>query len=276
MSDEKALMVVNPETLIAKAIEKGLPVETMERLLAMRRELKEEWARERYFQALTEFQKECPIIKKTIPVKNKDESLRYRYAPMDSIIAQTQDLLHLHGFSYTIQTKQEDNLFTAVCISHHKDGHSESSEFSIPIEKSAYMSAAQEVATAQTYAKRYAFNNAHGILTGDGDTDAKDTETDKEGDKETDKETDKNGKHKWPEDWQPILQEINDMLVEKPFDKNDRKDVYAQCLKCKMLKDDEAVKTFWEHEKQERIAAQESLDETASKIFEEDLTKKED
>ena len=40
------------ETLIAQAIDKAVPVETMEKLLAMRRELKAEWAKEQFDAAI--------------------------------------------------------------------------------------------------------------------------------------------------------------------------------------------------------------------------------
>ena len=52
------------EMLIAKAIDKNVPVETMERLLAMRRELKAEWAKAEFDKAMSVFQSDCPIIKK--------------------------------------------------------------------------------------------------------------------------------------------------------------------------------------------------------------------
>jgi len=44
------------ETLIAQAIDKNVPVQTMERLLVMRRELKAEFAKEAFDKAMSEFQ----------------------------------------------------------------------------------------------------------------------------------------------------------------------------------------------------------------------------
>lgn len=174
----KEIVAVHPETLIAQAIEKGLPVETMERLLVMRRELKEEWAREQYFQALMAFQRECPIIKKTKKVFDKSGKLRYEYAPIEDIVKQVGGLFEKHGFSYSIHPKSEPQAVTAICTIHHVSGHSESSEFTVPIDADAYMNAAQKVASALTYAKRYAVTNGFGILTGDSDDDAGATEND--------------------------------------------------------------------------------------------------
>lgn len=181
MDGDKALAVfegVDIQSLITKAIEKESPIEVMERLVAMRRELKAEQAKERYFAELALFQAECPTIKKNeVVYDRKDPSkVRYRYAPLSDIIAATRDLLKRHGFSYVITTKQEPSTVTAICEAHHEDGHAEATEFSIPIDPESYMNAAQKVASALTYAKRYAFCNAFGIMTADEDDDAHGTD----------------------------------------------------------------------------------------------------
>jgi hypothetical protein len=165
---------VNPENLIAQAIEKGLPAETMEKLLAMRRELKEEVAKEQYYISLSQFQKKCPVIKKESKVDftgKTGKRTKYEYAGLDSIVSQVRDLLEANGFSYTIKTKQTEKSVMAICESHHVSGYSDSTSFEIPIDYEAYMNAAQKVASALTYAKRYAFCNAFGIMTGDEDDD---------------------------------------------------------------------------------------------------------
>jgi hypothetical protein len=167
-----SIQTVDPQSLISQAIAKNLPIETMEKLLAMRRELKAEMARDAYFADLALFQKACPIIEKTKRVHDKGGKLRYKYAPLESIILQIRDLLEQYGFSYTIKTEQDKDSVTAICVSHHKLGHSEETRFRIPIDHKAFMNAAQKVASALTYAKRYAFCDAFGIMTGDEDDDA--------------------------------------------------------------------------------------------------------
>jgi len=158
--------------LIAQAIDKGVTVETMEKLLAMRRELAAEWARQRYFESLAEFQAECPIIVKAKSVKGKDGKERYRFAPMDVIDKATRAPRKKHGFSHIITTAQTETSLTATCTVHHVAGHSESTSLTVPIDNEAYMSAPQKVGSARTYAMRYAFCDAYGILTGDEDNDA--------------------------------------------------------------------------------------------------------
>ncbi len=174
MGEKKQIIVrtPSPENLIKQAIDKGVPVETMERLLAMRRELKAEAAKESYDRALAEFQAECPAISKTKQVNNKDGTKRYSFAALDSIIKQVKPLLKKHGFSYKIDAVVEDKWVTAICKTTHEFGHSESSSFKIPVDPEAFMTAPQKFASALTFAKRYAFCDAFGIMTQDEDDDA--------------------------------------------------------------------------------------------------------
>lgn len=170
MSPQQAPQEVNIESLITLGIEKGLTVDTMERLMAMRRELKSEKAKELYDEAMSLFQIECPIIEKKKKVLNKNSTTtRYAYAPLDKIVEQVKALIQKHGFSYTFKTEVEDVWVKAVCIVKHKYGHSETSDFKIPIDKDAYMNGPQQFASALTFGKRYAFCNAFGILTADED-----------------------------------------------------------------------------------------------------------
>jgi ERF superfamily. len=161
------------EQLISQAIDKNVAVDTMEKLLAMRRELKAEWAREQYFEALSDFQSRCPVIEKETIVRNKGGSERYRYADLPSIITQTKDLLRELGFSYRTDAKVEGQTVTGTCIATHKHGHSEQSSFMVPVDKEAFMNEPQKFASALTFTKRYAFCNVFGIQTGDADDDAR-------------------------------------------------------------------------------------------------------
>jgi hypothetical protein len=176
-----AIAQVDPQSLILAAIDKDLPVESMERLLAMRREMKAEWARERYFEALAQFQKECPIIGKDRVAKIRSKkgegsSFSYRYAPLETIIAEVQPFLEKWGFSWTCKPTQIEGHVRACIHAHHKDGHEEVTEFEVPLDPDAYMSNPQRAAAALTFARRYAFINAFGIVTKEEDNDAQDDE----------------------------------------------------------------------------------------------------
>lgn len=169
---ENQALSFNAENLISQAIASKSDVGTMERLLAMRKTLKDEWAKEQFDKAMAAFQSECPIIKKTKTVRTNKGEDAYSYAPLESIVIQVKPFLEKHGFSYSIQTETGDKV-KATCLAKHKDGWSEPSSMEVPLgTKTQIMSDTQVVAAALTFAKRYAFCNVFGILTGDEDTDA--------------------------------------------------------------------------------------------------------
>ena len=165
--------VPSVEGLISRAVEHGISVEGLERLLGMHERLKAEAAREAYFEAMTGFQSDCPVIPKTKQAGGSG-SYSYRYAPLEVIVSTVSPLLREYGLSYRFDTRFEAQSPAQVvtCIVTHRQGHSESSEFRAPIDSSGRMNVMQQSASSLTYAKRYAFCNAFGILTGDEDDDA--------------------------------------------------------------------------------------------------------
>jgi hypothetical protein len=171
-----ALHRTDIELLISQAIDKNVPIETLERLLAMRKELKAEYAKEAYNRSMTDFQEECPVIRRNKKVYGKNGFL-YAYTPTESIIAQVKGGLKKHGFSYAISTETLEKSVRVTCISKHIEGHEECTSVEVPfVSKTAIMSDAQQIVGTITLATRYAFRNAFGIMTGDVDVDSMNTE----------------------------------------------------------------------------------------------------
>ena len=158
------------------AVEKA-DVGTLERLVELRKQMKEERAREEFYHALSSFQSELKPIKKSKVVKNKDGTIRYSYATFDDIIEAIQPLLEKHGLSYHFKTAFEDKAVIVKCIITHIMGHQEITEFRAPIEPQLShdgkprMLPIQEWGSALTYAKRYSLSLALGLAT-EEDTDA--------------------------------------------------------------------------------------------------------
>ncbi len=185
----KAIKIMKPKAvkkddsvnaLIAQAIGANVPVETLERLFALRKEVKAEQAKEAFVTSLAGFQADIKTIEKKKPVMNKDgKTVRYYFAPIDSIVDQIKTALGKYGFSYTWNVQNDVGFVTAICTITHEFGHSQTSEFKVPIDPEGYMTAPQKVASALTFAKRYSLCNALGISTGDEDTDATDVNKEK-------------------------------------------------------------------------------------------------
>ena len=161
------------DSFIIQALATNVPIETMEKLFALKEKHDAAQAKAAFVQALADFQRDCPKITKTKKVMNKDgRTVRYQYAPLDTIIEQAKDALAKNGLSYRWETKNEDGKIKAIAIVTHVLGHSEMSDFEVPIDKEGFMTAPQKVASALTFAKRYSLCNALGISTGEEDDDA--------------------------------------------------------------------------------------------------------
>lgn len=162
------------QSMLMAAIEKGLPVETLERLMVMRKDLKAEYAKEEYYKAMAVLQAEMPVIKKDKHVKfatKTGDRVDYHYAPIESIVEQTRDLIGKHGFSYRYRIEESPTQIKVFCIATHKDGHSEEASFTSTIGGTGLMSATQKSTGAVTQGKRIALCNVFGISTGDEDND---------------------------------------------------------------------------------------------------------
>ena len=165
------LSAVDSTTLIDAAIRQGSAMEVIKELRVMRSEDLARQAKSNFDAAMASFQSECPVIVKSKAVMNKDgRSVRYHYAPLDSILAQVRPYLDKHSFIFQFTTCTTGTRVKVTCKVECA-GHSETSEFESPIDPQAFMNEQQKFAAALTYAKRYAFCNAFGILTADEDVD---------------------------------------------------------------------------------------------------------
>lgn len=160
------------DLMIDKAIDKGIDISVLEKLLAMRKELKADFAKEEFDKAMSVFQGECPIVeKKKEGSRTNSGQLAFKYAPLEDIIEAVKPLLAKNGFSYLIETEFVDHTgVITTCIVKHSAGHQEKSSMKVPLGiKTQLMSAPQVSAAAASFSKRYAFINAFGIVVKDED-----------------------------------------------------------------------------------------------------------
>jgi hypothetical protein len=118
------------------------------------------------------FQNDVPeVIKsKTASVTTKSGArYKYQYAPLQDLISAVRPKLAEHGLSVTFETQVTKEHVLARCIVGHADGHVQTCEFVIPIDLESHMNPAQQVASACTYARRYAYMSALGLSPEDDD-----------------------------------------------------------------------------------------------------------
>jgi hypothetical protein len=142
----------------------GAGVEALKELFALRERIVNEHARRQFYEALRQVQAELkPVPKKRI-VKNKDGSIRYRYATFDDVVETIRPILVKHGFSFSFKTNIGDNKAMIRCELYHKDGHTETCEVTMPlIPDASGMNIVQSFGAVITYGKRYALSLLLGI-----------------------------------------------------------------------------------------------------------------
>ena len=165
MSDQK----ITTEELIARAVDANLPVESLERLIAMRSEMKREHAQSEFAQALANFQADIPPIAKSKTANAG--AYRYKYADLSDIQVAISRKMKECGLAYTFDTREEGDTLHVGCIVFHTGGHRERTEFPVPVDRRARMNGAQQIGSALTYGRRYALTASLGIVTADEDDD---------------------------------------------------------------------------------------------------------
>jgi len=167
-SPAMSLVGLDINALLTKAIDSKSAVEIIKELRTMALEDQQRAAKREFDRALAAFQSECPVIKKGKFGAKK----AYKYCPLDEMIPQVQPLLLKHRFSFTLSSSVEDGWVKAILELKHDAGHAEKSEFKVPVDgRNPMMNEQQRYGGAMTFAKRYAFCNALGIMTGDDDND---------------------------------------------------------------------------------------------------------
>lgn len=181
-----ALARLDPQALIAQAVASGAGIETLERLVALAKDVREVQAREAWYEAMAEFQRSCPPIKKTAKAKIKTKGgaeFTYKFAPLDEITSTIAESMGAQGLSISWRSpKIEENRVVQICrVSHTLGHHEESGEVSIPIETAVEggsgANPAQRVGIAMTYGKRYSLLAIIGKAPEDDDDNAQHTGT---------------------------------------------------------------------------------------------------
>ncbi len=165
------------QQLLSAAIDKGVSVEALEKLVALHERVADRYAAQQFAEHLAAFQLACPPIEKKSTAKIATKAggeFRYTYAELDEIARTVAPFLAARGFSYSWDSTTHEGTLAVVCTLRHSNGHSITSTFAAPVEsRSGATSKMQDTASAMTYARRQSTVAILGLTTADPDNDGR-------------------------------------------------------------------------------------------------------
>jgi hypothetical protein len=161
-----------PSALIQLAIEQKVPVEVLERLVALHERVTERNAEVAMAEALAGFQAECPPVPRTRAaeiVKNGVKQYSYTFAPLDEIVRVIRPHLTKYQLSYVHDARVDKDRVEITCTLQHAAGAKRTATFEAPIDSSGGKNAIQQVGSARSYGRRYTLMDVLGLTTEDDD-----------------------------------------------------------------------------------------------------------
>ncbi len=163
-----------PSNLLAQAIEKGLGIEQLSKLMDLQERWEANQARKNFFEAFTMFQSNCPDLRKTKLVAFNQTS--YKFTPLSEITRQIAPALEKAKLSFRWEIQDTEKELKVTFLVSHIDGHTEKTTMTANPDTSGNKNAIQARGSAITYLQRYTLIGGLGLSTADSDTDGKQPE----------------------------------------------------------------------------------------------------
>lgn len=174
MESHELQHVPTPQTLLSIAIEKGVDVVQLEKLMDLQERWEKKEAKKAFLTAMSLFQSKVPELKKNKKVDFATKTggrMVYNYAELGEIDATIKDALAECGLSKKWEIADIDGQIAVSCIVSHTGGHSEVTTMKAEKDASGQMNGIQQRGSAITYLQRYTLIGALGITTASNDVD---------------------------------------------------------------------------------------------------------
>lgn len=159
------------DNFIAQAIQSNAPVETLERLMALKERYDAAEAKKAYIAAMQRFQSMKPELKKASTVSFGEGKTSYKFCSLVDIEKALREPLTQCELSYRFENFTDEKAFGIRCIVTHAMGHSESTPMSAPADVSGNKNVIQAIGSTSTYLMRYTLIAAFALVTADTDDD---------------------------------------------------------------------------------------------------------
>lgn len=181
--------ISNPHRLLELAFERGMPTETVERLLQMAERFEQMQERERarraesaYIRAIADLKSEVVVVVKSkqvhFPTKDRDGRaagvVDYKHAELSDIMEAIAPTAARVGLTWNFpKVEQGSDWVSVTCRLRHVDGHFEDLTMGGPVDSSGKKNALQAIQSAVTYLSRYTLKTLLGIAEKGQDDDSR-------------------------------------------------------------------------------------------------------
>lgn len=173
MKEKQELQVMNnneiaitPQTLLMKAIEKGVDVDQLGKFMELQEKFEKKEASKAFKIAMAGFQSEKPVLIKNGKVDfitKTGSKVKYNFISLSSIQGSIDSILSKYGLSYRWEQEDAEKAIKITCIVSHIDGHEERTYLKANADTSGNKNDIQSIASTVTYLKRYTLEGALGL-----------------------------------------------------------------------------------------------------------------
>ena len=166
-SDSSAIMNI----IDRMSREPNFNIESVQQLLALKREWDANEARKAFVAAMAAFKANPPKIVKNKHVRFQTEKgvTEYDHATHSEVTEKIAAALGAHGLSHRWNVEQSEGRIRVTCIITHSMGHSEQVALTASADDSGRKNSIQAIGSAITYLQRYTVLAATGLTTADMD-----------------------------------------------------------------------------------------------------------
>lgn len=165
-------VLTTPMDMLANAVERGMSVEVIDKLMALEERWNANKGRRAFDQAIAEAKAEIPVISKNREVDFTSSKGRthYRYEDLAEVSRTVTPILAKHGLSFRYRTTSPPNEpVTVTCIISHRDGHFEENTLSAGRDDSGNKNPIQAIGSTVTYLQRMTLKAALGLAASEDD-----------------------------------------------------------------------------------------------------------
>lgn len=154
-TEETALVPASGALMFERlAADPNVPVEKLERLIAMQERIMAHNAKAEFDAAYAQMQGDIPIITERGEIAVNGQ-VRSKYARLEDILEIVKPIMQGHGFAIRHQSTFADGMVKITGILSHRAGHSERDEFVAAADTSGSKNAIQALGSTRSYGQRY-------------------------------------------------------------------------------------------------------------------------